>query len=104
MLYQSPPKMKNDTAQKYADIGFADAMAGKPLSAIDDHPDLTGWASPAYRFSWIRGWEEGGGDIHRKVVVTEKQRLLERRAELLDSLARVNSRLKEIRASQRRGV
>lgn len=88
--------MKNPTAQKYADIGFADAMAGKPLSAIDDHPDLMGWASPAYRFSWIRGWEEGGGDIMRKVVVTERQRLEERRSALFAELSRIEERLAQL--------
>lgn len=102
-MFESPPKMINDQCQRFADLGFAAAKAGLTKTAIDDEPDLQGFASPILRMAWIRGWEGGGGDILKGVVVTEEQRLEARRVEIVAELSRIEDRLSAIRASQRRG-
>lgn len=102
-MFESPPRMINDQCQQQADRGFAAAKAGKPLGAIDDEADLQGFASPILRMAWLRGWEGGGGDIFRKVVFTEAERLEERRAAIVAELSRIEDRLAVIGATQRRG-
>lgn len=98
-MFETCPKMKNAYAQRYADKGFRAAKAGKPLDAMDDKADPdyedTTW-QPAARFAWLRGWEGGGGDIHQRVVVTERERLVKRRAELVALIEHTDRRLDEI--------
>lgn len=79
------------------DEGFADAKAGKPLAELENK-GYGPW-DPGARAAWIYGWEGGGGDIHSRVVITERQRLETRRDNLAKELARVETRLKEIAAS-----
>lgn len=83
--------MKSAYAQLWAEKGFAAAKAGKSLAALEDEGDTT-W-NPGARLAWIRGWEFGGGDIGRKVVVPQRQRWQEERAELLERLTWLDERL-----------
>lgn len=91
-ILEKCPKFKNDYAQRWGEKGFAAALAGKPLSALDtDEPDST--YQPGGRFAWISGWEFGGGDIMREVVVPQRQRWEEERAELVKRLAWLDTQL-----------
>lgn len=90
------PKMKNAYAQRWAEKGFAAGAAGKPLAVLDDEADPsfedTTW-QPGARMAWIRGWEFAGGDIHTKVVVTQRERWEQERAELRERLAWLDEQL-----------
>lgn len=45
------------------------------------------------RSAWLAGWEAGGGDILRGIVVTKRQRLEEERARLVTRLAEIDATL-----------
>lgn len=97
------PKFKTPYAQRFAEKGFAAAKAGKPLDALDDEsdPDFedTTW-QPGGRMAWLSGWEYGGGDIHRRIVVPQRLRLEERRAALLKDLEWVEQQLSAVPTSE----
>lgn len=71
----------------YLDAGLAHAKAGGDASGIDKYTSLH------ERNAWLIGWRNGGGDITRKVVVTQRQRWEEEKAELMKRLAWLDERL-----------
>lgn len=90
-IFEKCPKMKNSYAQTWAEKGFVAGRAGKPLDALEDEGDTT-W-NPGARLAWIRGWESAGGDIHTRVIVTQRERWEKERTELLDRLAWLDEKL-----------
>jgi hypothetical protein len=71
----------------YMDEGLAHAKAGGDIAGIDRY------FSPDQRSAWLVGWQNGGGDITRRVVVTQRQRWEERRVALLKELTELDERL-----------
>lgn len=84
------PKMKNQKAQQYAEIGFASAKAMKTLDAMDEEAGLYDLGA---RFAWMAGWEHGGGVVSRRIVVTQRMRLEERKAEIQAELESIGVQL-----------
>jgi hypothetical protein len=90
MITEKCPVLKPNV-QMWGNKGFAAAQAGKPLDAMEE-ADGAG-SHPAMRMAWIVGWEYGGGDIHRRVVVPQRQRWEEERANLVERMAWLDERL-----------
>lgn len=84
--------MSNYTEEKAMAEGLAAAAAGLPRTALNDTP-YTYVGSELFRNAWLVGWRNGGGDIRRGVVATERERLMERRSQLLAELAKTESKL-----------
>lgn len=93
-MFEAARKHRDYRLQPMTDKGFEAAKAGKPLSAIEE-AGIGPW-DPASRAAWIYGWESGGGDIRLKIVVTERERLEQERAQLSARLVAIDTRLTEL--------
>lgn len=96
-MFDTCPKTRKAHNQPYADAGFAAAKAGQPLAAIGN------LFNPIARSAWLLGWEGGGGDPNKGVVVTEVERLEQTRVEMVVRLSRIENRLAELRAAGNTG-
>lgn len=97
-MFEKPPRCRFPNRQAMTDAGFHDAKAGKPLAELENK-GYGPW-DPGARAAWLYGWECGGGDIKRRIVVTEEQRLVERRQDLLAEMERIDARLSVLRPTQ----
>lgn len=69
--------------------GLAAAASGLPRTALEQAP----YTRLQLRNAWLVGWRNGGGDILRGVVVSKRDRLVERRSTLLAQLAEIERQL-----------
>jgi len=88
---------ENKKLEQFKAKGMEAAKAGKPMSSISEEAGLYDIVA---RSGWLVGWELGGGDVTRGIVLTQRQRLEERREKALQNLKQIDDQIAALDAQE----